>query len=94
MDVVLQPTRLLRNLEYFQLRDATLFEVPDDVDQNEDAPEYLSQLEDEAALEVAITLLATGNNALECAFEIYPCLLKYAQAFESNIYFKKEDRCR
>ncbi len=42
IELVLEPVRLLRNIERFQLRDTTPFEIPDDIDEDEDALEYPS----------------------------------------------------
>ena len=82
---------MLRRIERFQLRDTTPFEIPDDIDEDEDALVYASHLDDlSAETEVELTLLAQGHEPLECAFKMYPRILKYAQAFESNINFREE----
>jgi hypothetical protein len=91
IETVLEPVRLLRSIERFQLRDTTPFEIPDDIDEDEDALEYPSHLDDlSAEIEVELTLLAQGHEPLECAFKMYPRILKYAQAFELNINFREE----
>jgi hypothetical protein len=91
IELILEPIRLLRSIERFQLRDTTPFEIPDDIDEDEDALEYPSHLDDlSAEIEVELTLLAQGHEPLECAFKMYPRILKYAQAFELNINFREE----
>ena len=91
IELVLEPIRLIRSIERFQLRDTTPFEIPDDIDEDEDALEYVSHLDDlSAEIEVELTLLAQGHEPLECAFKMYPRILKYAQAFELNINFREE----
>ncbi|PMD18625.1 hypothetical protein NA56DRAFT_661273 [Hyaloscypha hepaticicola] len=78
-------------LSQSELRDTTTFEIPDDIDDDEDALEYPSHLDDlSAETEVELTLLAQGHEPLECAFKMYPRILKYAQAFELNINFREE----
>jgi hypothetical protein len=72
------------------LRDATILEVPDCIRQDENAIQYLSHLENDPVLEVELTRLARGNDALECCFKIHLKLLTYAQSFERNKFFKKE----
>lgn len=37
-----------------------------------------------------LTLLAKSNEVVEYGFEMYGCLLQYAQCFERNVFFKKE----
>jgi hypothetical protein len=44
----------------------------------------------DAVEQVQLTQLAQSNVPLECTFELYPVLLRYAQGFEQHSLFKKE----
>jgi hypothetical protein len=90
MPEFLKPLKLLRSIENFQIRDATIFEVPDEIHQDENAIEFHSQMHEHPALELQLTLLAKSNDLLECGFEMYQSVLTYAQAFERQPFFKKE----
>jgi hypothetical protein len=80
ISTLLQPLKLLRSIENFQLRDASIFEIPDEIEQDENFTISESQLNVLDAVEqVKLTQLAQSNTPLECTFELYPVLLRYAQ---------------
>jgi hypothetical protein len=91
ISTLLQPVKLLRSIENFQLRCASIFEIPDEIEQDEDFTISESQLDGLDAVEqVQLTQSAQSNALLECTFELYPVLLRYAQGFEQYPPFKKE----
>ncbi|PVH73865.1 hypothetical protein DL98DRAFT_42879 [Cadophora sp. DSE1049] len=90
MEEALKPLGLLRHIENFQIRDTTPFEIPDIIDQDEDAIEFPSNMEDHAVLEVTLTLSAQSDDPVEKVFEMYGSLLRYAQSFEQLPQFKQE----
>jgi hypothetical protein len=91
ISTLLQPLKLLRSIENFQLRDASIFEIPDEIEQDENFTISESQLNGLDAVErVKLTQLAQSNTPLECTFELYPVLLRYAQGFEQHSLFKNE----
>ncbi|KAJ5050497.1 uncharacterized protein L3040_002376 [Drepanopeziza brunnea f. sp. 'multigermtubi'] len=89
LEIALQPLKILRGIENFVLRDTTPFEIPDFVDEDENALEFISQLQDETVLEVDLYNSATSNNPVERGFEMFNELLIYAQAFERSPMFRQ-----
>ncbi|CAG8952678.1 hypothetical protein HYFRA_00008920 [Hymenoscyphus fraxineus] len=89
MGNMLQPLSNVRNVETVRFRDATIFEIPDFVAQDEDALEFHSHMEEEALLEVQLVEQMQGNVKIEFAYEMYHPLLRYAQAFEQYGPFKE-----
>jgi len=91
ISALLQPLKLLRLIQSFQVRDASIFEIPEEIEQDENFTISESQLDGLDAVEqVQLTQLAQSNVPLECTFELYPVLLRYAQGFEQHSLFKKE----
>ena len=90
MNVALKPLELLRRVENFQIRDTDPFETPDCIDQDGDAVEFPSHMEDHAVLEVTLALSAKSDHPIEKVFEMYGSLLRYAQAFEQLPQFKQD----
>ncbi|KAI9051555.1 hypothetical protein LZ554_004601 [Drepanopeziza brunnea f. sp. 'monogermtubi'] len=90
LGIALQPLKILRGIENFVLRDTTPFEIPDFVDEDENALEFTSQLQDETVLEVDLYNSATSNSPVERGFEMFNELLIYAQAFERSPTFRQE----
>jgi hypothetical protein len=78
--VALRPLRLLRNIQSFNIREATIVEVPHFILQHY-TPSFWSQsLDPDLILE--LKQLASSNAPVEYATDMYPFLLGYAQAFE------------
>jgi hypothetical protein len=46
MPEFLAPLELLRSIEHFQIRDAMIFEIPDEIDQDENTIQYESLMHD------------------------------------------------
>ncbi|KAL2075254.1 hypothetical protein VTL71DRAFT_197 [Oculimacula yallundae] len=90
MEAALRPLKLLRGIQNLRIRDATPFEIPDCIDQDEDALEFVSNMEDHPILEVTLTLLAQSDDPIEKIFEMYEYLLHYVQSFEKLPQFKRE----
>jgi hypothetical protein len=87
---VLRPLRLLRNIQGFNIREATILEVPRCVlGQHVNIPEFWSQwLDPDLVLE--LKQLAVSNAPLQFATDMYPFLLDYTEAFEQYAPFMME----
>ncbi|KUJ10034.1 uncharacterized protein LY89DRAFT_760855 [Mollisia scopiformis] len=90
IEEVLTPLRLISGVKTFKLRDTTPHEIPDTIDQDDDAPFYPSHLEDYPVLEVELTLSCISTDLVEFAFDMHCRLLNYAKAFEAHEPFKLE----
>ncbi|KAF8849467.1 hypothetical protein BDZ45DRAFT_663132 [Acephala macrosclerotiorum] len=87
---VLQPLKLLRNLppESLKIRDADIFEVPDNINLFDSASEYFSMLGDLPVEEMTdLMSIVEGNTPVELNFKMYDVLLKYCQAYELDHSF-------
>jgi hypothetical protein len=78
--VALRPLRLLRNIQSFNIREATIIEVPHFILQHYTPSLWSHSLDPDLILE--LKQLASSNAPVEYATDMYPFLLGYAQAFE------------
>ena len=60
------------------LRDTSPFEIPDTINQDEDAVQFISAMDDYPVFEVSLTLLAQGNDPAEKCFEMFGNLVRYS----------------
>lgn len=88
---LLKPLRMFKGIPDVCIRDCTFAEIPDCMylHKRGNVTETTSALSGQEALQTELIISMKSRDPVELAFELFPPLLKYAQAFETNKYFKE-----